>query len=70
MKIFPQKKHNDCAIAILKSLYFYLYRNEVSEAMILNDYQMSTKEGISLYDLEILADKINIFLQSYEATFQ
>lgn len=69
MEITKQKTENECGVCVLKTIYKHLFKEEISKEDILNDFYLSNK-GISIYDLEIIASKININLESYDVSFE
>lgn len=68
MKVYLQERHNDCAIAVLKSIFHYLYKSEITSSQIIGNYYFN-HEGLSIYDLETLGSKINISLECFQLNF-
>ncbi|MDE6894375.1 MAG: hypothetical protein K2J02_03315, partial [Malacoplasma sp.] len=68
MKITYQNNSNDCGVCVLSSIYEFLYKEKITDESILNEFKIG-KNGISIYDLEILAKDINIDLESYDVDF-
>ncbi|MDE7112231.1 MAG: hypothetical protein K2N92_01380 [Malacoplasma sp.] len=64
MKITYQNNTNDCGVCVLSSIYEFLYKEKITDKTILNEFKIG-KNGISIYDLEILAKDINIDLETY-----
>ncbi|MDE7075300.1 MAG: hypothetical protein K2O21_01530, partial [Malacoplasma sp.] len=58
MKITYQNNSNDCGVCVLSSIYEFLYKEKITDESILNEFKIG-KNGISIYDLEILAKDIN-----------
>ncbi|WP_044891287.1 cysteine peptidase family C39 domain-containing protein [Malacoplasma penetrans] len=69
MRITDQTKSNDCGVCVLHSLYDHLYKKELNEKEIIKDFKLS-KNGMSIYDFEVLAKDINIETEIYQATFE
>lgn len=69
MKVNIQTSNNDCGVCVLSSVYEYLYSEEIEKSKILKNFEIYNN-GISIYDLEILAKEINIELTSYEVEFK
>lgn len=69
MRITNQLNSNDCGVCVLHSIYNHLYKKELSENEILKDFKLS-RNGMSIFDFEILARDINIETEVYQATFE
>ena len=65
MHITKQTNHNECGICVLTSLTKFFHKNNIDKISVLN--QANVKEqGLSLFDFEILAQKLGINTDTYE----
>lgn len=67
MKVNIQENNVECGICVLKSIYEYTYKDEIEKSQILGGQKIN--DGLSIYDMETLANKINIQLESYKIEF-
>ncbi len=69
MKINYQTNDNDCGICVLKSIYEFSFKKEISNEDICKNFCLD-KKGISIYDFEILGRNINLNIESYKIEFK
>lgn len=68
MKVNYQENFNECGACVLKSIYEYIYKKPIEKSNIVSNYFFK-KDGMSLYDFEILANAIDIKIESYEVDY-
>jgi ABC-type bacteriocin/lantibiotic exporter with double-glycine peptidase domain len=65
INITKQLNQNECGICVLTSLCKYFYGNKVDKITILEESKLN-KNGLSIYDFEILGQKLGISCETYE----
>ncbi len=66
MKVTNQINQNECGLCVLKSLIQHYHHKDIPIEKLLDESNM-TSQGITLYDLETLADQYGLSLESYNA---
>ena len=66
MKITNQINNNDCGVSVLLSLFNHFYKKELDRSNLLNEIEFKD-DGISLNELESVAYKYGIMMESYNA---
>lgn len=66
MKVTNQINSNECGVCVLKSLIDHYHHKDIPMDQLLNEANMS-KQGLTLYDLENLANHYGLTLESYQA---
>jgi ABC-type bacteriocin/lantibiotic exporter with double-glycine peptidase domain len=65
MNITKQTNHNECGVCVLTSLTKFFHKNNVDKISILNQANIKDN-GLSLFDFEMLAQKLGIYTEVYE----
>lgn len=68
MKIELQTNKYECGLCVLVSMHNYFYKEKINKHD-LHKLIPIRKKGLSIYDIEIIADKINLDVESYKADF-
>lgn len=68
MKIELQTNKYECGLCVLVSMHNYFYANKITKQDL---YKITTikNNGISIYELEIIADKLNLDVETYKANY-
>lgn len=69
LKINFQMNNNDCGVCVLVSLINYFHKTNISYEQLLQESDLS-KNGLTIYDLEIIANQHGINLESYNISFE
>lgn len=68
-KIVEQKYKNECGLCVLTSFHNYFYPElQLTKELLYNNYSFN-KNGMSIYELEVLGNKIGLELNSYELPY-
>lgn len=69
IKIVKQKYPNECGVCVLTSFHNYYFKDrQIEKSKVINIANLK-KQGISIYDLEILGEKLNLILDTYECEY-
>ncbi len=69
LKINYQMNNNDCGICVLISLINYFHNSNISYEKLLKESNLS-KNGLTIYDLEVMANRYGVGLESYSISFE
>lgn len=68
MKIELQTNKYECGLCVLVSMHNYYYKDKITKHDLHKIIPIK-KKGLSIYDLEIIANKINLDVESYKSDF-
>lgn len=69
MKIVQQTSDNECGVCVINMLANYYHNKTIDKNIILQKANL-TKNGLSLQELENLANEFNLDAQSFECSFE
>ena len=69
MKIVQQTSNNECGVCVINMLANYYHNKTIDKNIILQKANL-TKNGLSLQELENLANEFNLDAQSFECSFE
>lgn len=66
IKIIEQDYDNECGICALATMHNYFYPKDIINKSSLIEISNLTDKGLNLYDLEVIGNKINLNIETYE----